>query len=218
MKKELIILFDLDGTLIDSTDAILESFYFAFEEQMFNYKKNDEDIKRLIGYPLELMFESLGVPKPNVINFIMSYKKHYRKISGKKTFLLPGAKEAVEMASKIGKLGIVTTKTTQYSIPLLKNFGILQYFETIIGRQEVINPKPDSEPIKLALQKMNYKTSDVVYMIGDTKLDLISASRANVKSIGLLSGYGTMEELQKHTNTIVENIHDAIRLIYKNNF
>ncbi len=53
MKKQTIILFDLDGTLIDSTDAIVSTFYHSFEKMNFDFKGNHEDIKALIGYPLE---------------------------------------------------------------------------------------------------------------------------------------------------------------------
>ena len=55
MKKN-IILFDLDGTLIDSTDAIVSTFMYSFKEMNFNFKGNEEDIKSYIGYPLDIMY------------------------------------------------------------------------------------------------------------------------------------------------------------------
>ena len=61
MEKEKIILFDLDGTLIDSTDAILASFKSSFLDNKFEFEKDDEEIKKLIGYPLDVMFTNLGV-------------------------------------------------------------------------------------------------------------------------------------------------------------
>jgi phosphoglycolate phosphatase len=213
MNKDLIILFDLDGTLIDSTEAILESFYYAFNDQKFDFKGNDQNIKDEIGYPLDVMFETLGVKKDNVWDFVASYKKHYREISEEKTILLPDAKEAVEEASKIARLGVVTTKTTQYSIPLLDNFGLLKYFETIIGRQEVQNPKPHPEPIEKALENLKSKANKNTYIIGDTKLDLIAANAANINSVGVLCGYGYEDELRKYTSNIATNSLNAIKLI-----
>jgi phosphoglycolate phosphatase len=213
MNKDLIILFDLDGTLIDSTDAILESFYFAFKDQNFDFTGNDQNIKDEIGYPLDVMFATLGVNKEDVWNFVDSYKLHYRKISKEKTTLLPNAKEAVINASKIARLGVVTTKTTRYSIPLLENFGLLEYFETIIGRQEVENPKPHPEPILNALKNMNEIGHTNTYMIGDTKLDLIAAQKANIKSVGVLCGYGKEVNLREYTSLIATNSLEAIKLI-----
>jgi len=213
MNKKLTILFDLDGTLIDSTDAILESFYFAFDEQNFHFTGTQQHIKDEIGYPLDVMFETLGVNKSKVWDFVTSYKKHYREISEEKTVLLPDAFEAVKEASKIATLGVVTTKTTQYSIPLLKSFKIFDYFDTIIGRQEVEHPKPHPEPILKALENLGIKDNKNVYIIGDTKLDLIAANSANIKSVGVLCGYGYEEELRKYTNNIATNSLNAIKLI-----
>ncbi len=212
-KQDTIILFDLDGTLIDSTDAILESFYFAFQDQNFQFKGSDQDIKDEIGYPLDIMFATLGAPKEKVWDFVDSYKSHYKLISQAKTTLLPGATESVKEASQIARLAIVTTKTTQYSIEMLENFGIFKYFETIIGRQEVQNPKPHPEPILNALKNMDASKHKNCYMIGDTKLDLIAANEAGVKSIALLCGYGKEEELRKYTTNIATNSLNAIKLI-----
>ena len=211
--KNITILFDLDGTLIDSTEAILESFYYAFEKQNYNFSGDDEEIKSHIGYPLDVMFANLGIEQDKVVDFVNSYKDNYRKISEEKTILLDFAKEAVVEASKFAKLAVVTTKTTIYSIPLLKNLGIFEYFEVIIGHQEVQNPKPDPEPIEVALKKMKIVPSKDVFMIGDTKLDLIAANRANVSSCGVLCGYGYKKELCCYTPYVTTNALEAVNLI-----
>jgi phosphoglycolate phosphatase len=212
MKKnnEMIILFDLDGTLIDSTDAIVGSFYHSFSELKFDFKGSSEDIKNEIGYPLDVMYETLGVPKNDAATFVNSYKNKYRKISEKKTILLPNALEAIKLASSFARLGIVTTKTTKYTVPLLKNFAIFDYFETIIGRQEVTHPKPHPEPILKALENMNIVVHNEIYMIGDTKLDLISAQEAGINGIGVLCGYGKKDDLECYTNSIYNNTLEAI--------
>ena len=213
MNKNITILFDLDGTLIDSTEAILESFHYAFEKEKFQFNGNDEEIKSHIGYPLDIMFANLGVSEDRVTDFVNSYKENYQKISEAKTVLLDFAKESVIEAYKFARLAVVTTKTTQYSIPLLKNLGIFEYFETIIGRQEVKNPKPDPEPIEVALKNMNLEPSREVFMIGDTKLDLIAANRAGISSCGVLCGYGYKKELCCYTPYVVTNPLEAVKLI-----
>ncbi|NPA11812.1 MAG: HAD family hydrolase, partial [Epsilonproteobacteria bacterium] len=93
------VLFDLDGTLIDSTEAILEGFEVSFRS--FNKTPpKPQDVKKLIGLPLDVMFENLGAEKEKVWDYVDTYKQHYRKISKQKTVLLPYAKEAVIEASK----------------------------------------------------------------------------------------------------------------------
>ena len=209
-----IILFDLDGTLIDSTDAIVSTFRFAFKEQGFDFRGSDKNIKDLIGYPLDIMFERLGVSKQKVWDYVDSYKNRYRVISVEQTTLLENAFEAVQLASKIARVSVVTTKTRMYTIPILDNFNITQYFEVITGRENVENPKPHPEPILKTLAQMNYdKNKDEVYMIGDTKLDLICANEAKVNAIGVLCGYSDEEELLNYTNIVKKDALEAIKYI-----
>ena len=203
----MIILFDLDGTLIDSTEAILESFHHSFDFHKLS-RKDDEEIKALIGYPLDIMYENLGVEKGVISEIITTYKEHYRDISTQKTELLKNAKEAVELAKEFATLGIVTTKTGHYSKVLMEHFNIMHHFDVRIGREDVQNPKPHAEPIMKALEKLDTKNKEI-WMIGDTKLDLIAAQAANVNSIGVLSGYDKIETLKMFTNVILNDALEA---------
>jgi phosphoglycolate phosphatase len=213
MGEKLIILFDLDGTLIDSTDAILETFHHSFKKHGFAHPK-DEDIKALIGYPLDVMYEELGVSKDEVWNFVTTYKEYYREISRQKTTLIQNAKEAVIKASEFAVLGIVTTKTGTYSKVLMEHFEIMQYFDVLIGREDVDKPKPDAQPIQRALEVLNLEDKDV-WMIGDTKLDLISAKNAGINSIGVLSGYDDLDTLEKYTSVTFSDVLDAVSYLKK---
>jgi phosphoglycolate phosphatase len=207
--KKIVILFDLDGTLIDSTEAILESFYYALKQQNFSHNVTKKMITDEIGHPLDVMFENVGV-KDNIHKYVDSYKEHYQTIHTKKTILLPQAKEAVQLASSFARLAIVTTKTTKFSQILLESFGIWEYFETIIGRQEVTNPKPHPEPIYKAMENLKVNSNDKIFMIGDTKLDLIAANSAKIHPIGVQCGYGTKEQLSPYTRDVYTNTYTAI--------
>jgi len=206
----MIILFDLDGTLIDSTESILESFHNAYEIHK-TPKVSDEAIKALIGYPLDVMFSNLGIEDEKVWDFVATYKEHYRKISTQKTQLLPFAKEAVALAHEFATLGIVTTKTGRYSKVLMEHFGLMDYFEVLIGREDVQNPKPHEEPILKALEAL--PKDDDVWMVGDTKLDLLSAKNAQVKALGVLSGYDSKETIQKYTEVIFDDALKGVRFL-----
>jgi len=212
--KENIILFDLDGTLIDSTDAIVSTFMHSFKELDYNFKGNEEDIKSFIGYPLDIMYGHLGIEENRVWDFVASYKNRYRKISTQKTTLLPNALEAVQLAAKIARISVVTTKTRLYTIPLLEHFKLNEHFEIVTGRENVENPKPHPEPVLITLEQMNYdKNLHNVWMIGDTKLDLIAANDANIDSVAVLCGYGKKDELKKYTVNIKKDALDAIKYI-----
>ena len=207
----MIILFDLDGTLIDSTEAILESFGVAYEKHG-REAPDSELIKAEIGHPLDHMFSTLGVEEEKVWDFVAAYKDHYRMISCQKTVLLPDAREAVELASKHATLGVVTTKTGKYSIELLEHLGLMHHFGVLIGREDVENPKPHPEPIYKALQALP-KTANEIWMVGDTCMDMLSAKEANVTGVGVTCGYAE----EKHLTGCAEYIHatalDAVRFI-----
>ena len=205
------ILFDLDGTLIDSTEAILESFDVSFKT--FNKKTpKEEEIKKLIGLPLDIMFEKLGINRDKVWDFVEAYKKHYRQISTQKTKLLPNAKEAVIEAKEFARLAIVTTKTARYSKELMEYFGLMDYFEVLIGRENVDNPKPHPEPILKALHLMNAH-KETSFMVGDTCLDMVSSKEAGVYGVGVIGDYTSIKELKECANIVKKDALEAVKFI-----
>jgi len=209
-----IILFDLDGTLIDSTEAILESFQKAYEVFGKEVPASD-DINSLIGLPLEMMFVKLGVDEAESLDYAKAYKEHYKTIHTEKTVLLPDVREALELAENHGRLGVVTTKTSEYSRILLEHFGIMKHFDILIGREDVTNPKPDPEPVERAMNALGYHYGKVTYMIGDTMADIMAAEKADIASIGVLCGYGNKDDLEEYADFVVKDAYQAVRLIEK---
>ncbi len=206
-----VILFDLDGTLIDSTEAILEGFRVAFET-FGGQPPCNEAIKKEIGHTLEDMFLTLGVEEHLIKRHVDAYKRHYRLISCEKTQLLEGAREAIEEASQFATLGVVTTKTGEYSTILLEHMDLMRYFDLLIGREHVTNPKPHPEPILEALKRLEYDKNRT-WMVGDTPMDILSANRADIKSIAVTSGYATKESLEKYASNICNSAKEAVLYI-----
>jgi phosphoglycolate phosphatase len=205
------ILFDLDGTLIDSTEAILESFHRTFDV-LGGEHPDDAAIKALIGHTLDDMYLRVGIPPEQVPEYVLTYKEHYRLISREKTLLLPKAREAIEAASGFARLGIVTTKTGLYSRELLEHFGVMELFDVLIGREDVTHAKPHPEPVQKALEFMaaDPKRS---WLIGDTRLDAGAARSAGIGCVGVLSGYDNAEQLRSLTPFIENNALEAVRFI-----
>ncbi len=209
------ILFDMDGTLIDSTEAILESFHRSYDIHGRSHP-DDEAIKALIGYPLDLMYERLGIEEAAVWDMVATYKAHYREISKQKTLLLPRAVEAIELASRYATLGIVTTKTGRYSQELLEHFNLMHHFAVLIGREHVENPKPHPEPVHKAMDAIATCKSETTWLIGDTRLDLEAAKKAGIKSVGVLSGYDNLEQLSTLCDIIKNDAFEAVLHIVNN--
>ncbi len=214
MCNKTIILFDLDGTLIDSTEAILQCFDDSFKH--FDLPTpSDEDIKALIGHPLDYMYLHLGIEEDKVWDFVDVYKKHYRKRSKSMTNFLPNAVKAIEEAASFARLGVVTTKTGEYSKILLEHMGVMHHFEVLIGRENVTHPKPHPEPILKALHQMDVHYKEDVWMVGDTCMDMVSAKDAGIGAVGVLCGYGNLTQLQKCSKFLQNDALDAIKLINK---
>lgn len=204
------ILFDLDGTLIDSTEAIVNGFYKAFRSYNLT-EPTKAQICSLVGHPLEYMFGSLGVKEHLIADFIAIYKDDYRQNYLAQTTLLPGGFEAVSKASEFANLGVVTTKTSLYSKNLLENLGILKYFSVVIGRDDVTHPKPNPEPILKALEAIG--KSPKSYMIGDTPMDAKAAKSAGIFSIGVTCGYESRENLESICDYVCLDTLSAVEYI-----
>ena len=214
MNKDKVILFDLDGTIIDSTDAIVSTFYHSFETMQYDFKGTDQDIISLIGYPLDIMYKELGIEEDKAWDFVDAYKNRYKEISTIKTLLLKDSIKALQLASTFARVSVVTTKTRKYTIPLLDHFNINHHFDIVTGIECVENPKPHPEPIIKTLNDMKYKDElNKVWMIGDTKLDLIAANEAKINSVGVLCGYGTQAELEKYTKNVKIDTLKAVEFI-----
>jgi len=106
----------------------------------------------------------------------------------------------------------VTTKTGEYSTILLEHMGLMKYFDVLIGREHVVHPKPHSEPIFKALEKLEHEL-DSVWMIGDTPMDILSANAAGVKSVAVTSGYSTQKVLEECASQICKSAREAVRYI-----
>jgi phosphoglycolate phosphatase len=130
------------------------------------------------------------------------------------TTLLPGAKEAVELAASFATLGVVTTKTGRYSVELLEHLKIMHHFKTLIGREDVIHPKPHPEPVLKAMKHLNAHAQNT-WMIGDTCMDINSSAKAKVKSVAVKCGYGADDELHRCSEFVKENALEAVRFIEK---
>lgn len=209
-----IVLFDLDGTIIDSTEAILESFDKAYTSFGVDVPPA-EKIKSLIGLPLDVMFVKLGVEEADAMAYVKAYKEHYGTIHTQKTVLLPHAREAMELAYGYAKIGIVTTKTSEYSRILLEYFDLMQFCDLLIGREDVEHPKPHPEPIEKALRELCHRSGQVTYFVGDTDVDMLAAEAAGIGCVGVLSGYMTKEELSETADFITADVYEAVKLIDK---
>jgi len=184
--------FDLDGTLVDSTEAIVESFFHTFERLGIRPPERDR-IVQTIGYTLEEQFSLFTDHDPAACTRV--YRAHYETIACAKSVLLPGAAESLERFDEAGlRLGFATSKRLKYAVMILEHLGILDYFTSQIGPDEVTYPKPHPEAVLKSLNHLNV-AADEMFFVGDTHFDVLAARDARVRCLCVTTGYNSREEL-----------------------
>jgi phosphoglycolate phosphatase-like HAD superfamily hydrolase len=184
--------FDLDGTVFDSTEAIVESFMHTFEVLGEPPPPRDA-VVRSIGYVLEDQFALFTKRDPS--ECVRIYRDWYSTIACEKTTLLPGAEDSLSRLRAAGlKLGFATSKGRVYAEMILSHLGVLHYFESRIGPDEVTHPKPHPEAVWKSLEKLEV-SCDEMFLVGDTHFDVLAARAAAVRCVCVCTGYNSREEL-----------------------
>ena len=186
------VLFDLDGTLIDASQAICFSFNEALIQHNLKPLPEDE-IKAAIGRPLRELFSERGEQVP-VGELVEGYKQAFARVADGRSFVMPGAKACVSTLSERNKLGVVTSRSSAGTIRILRDFGLLDYFSTLVGIDDVDEPKPSPAPVLFALGKLEVAAPRSVF-VGDTTYDMEAGKKAGTKTIGVTSGSHHREEL-----------------------
>lgn len=203
--------FDLDGTLIDSTDAIVESFLHTFRT-IGEPPPPAQAIVESIGHVLEDQFALLTRHDPTECARI--YREHYGAVCCEKTTLMPGGHEALESLADAGfKLGFVTSKRRRYAEQILDHLEVLHYFSVRIGPDDVARPKPHPDALHLALQQFGVAAPSML-LIGDTEFDVLAARAAGVACYCVTTGYATAQELEAlHPDGIFASLADIANRI-----
>jgi pyrophosphatase PpaX len=217
MKKIDTILFDLDGTLIDTNEIIIKSYQFAFHTHFPNVKLSRNEIIDRIGPPLETIF-NMYTNSPFVVSAaIDSYRNYYVKYEANYHSLYPGVYDGVKKLKELGyNLGIVTSKFKQAAMPSFKHYGLDKYFDVFIALDDVKEPKPSAEPVLKALAKFPGYTGAI--MIGDNQGDILSGKNANIYSAGVawsIKGVPHLKEV--NPDYMLFSMNDLIKIVNRLN-
>lgn len=187
------VVFDLDGTLIDSTDAIVASFVHSFEHVGDPVPSRDEILK-YISIPLEKHFAELTERDPIEMSAI--YREHYFATCTEGTNLLPGARTTLgKLQTADLRLAVATSKSCRGSEIILEDLGVDHFFEFVVGADSVTHHKPHPEALLMSLEKLRLGPDEMVY-VGDTKYDTEAAKSAGVRCVAVATGYAPREELE----------------------
>ncbi|HUY70257.1 MAG TPA: HAD family hydrolase [Candidatus Baltobacteraceae bacterium] len=215
-----LVIFDLDGTLIDNRDAIVYAYREMLKEFNYNPPKL-EWIYTRIGLPLDATFRIISNNAgEDVINkMIDSFRDHYIRNCDHGVRMLDGAKELLSYLKNNGfKVGLATTKGDAGLQELLRRMKIDHFFDLAVGLSKEFRPKPDPSMLLYIMDKLSVDRSRTLY-VGDTPVDVAAARNANVKSVAVATGMDigatTLQELKNaNPDIMVQNIIDVTAYLY----
>ncbi|MDR0268909.1 pyrophosphatase PpaX [Paenibacillus sp.] len=177
------ILFDLDGTIIDTNELIITSFMHVLEKHQLAPLKREEIIPKM-GTTLEHQlqhFSGMG----DITALMASYRSYSNEHHDAMVRLFPHVEEVVKQLHAKGiRLGVVTTKNKPGTIRVMEMFDLKKYMGAVITVNDVDHPKPHAEPVLKAVDMLGSEPSRTL-MVGDSPADIQSAKAAGVKSAGV---------------------------------
>lgn len=181
MKRYTTILFDFDGTVMDTNNVILQSWQHTFRT-VYGEERPEEDIIRTFGEPLEITMKKM-VPDRPLEEAIEIYRSYHKDNFGKLISVFPGMKELIAELSRQGyKLGLVTSRLKGTTYQGLEAYDLRQYFDCVITADDCTKHKPDPQPVLKALEKLGVKPDEAM-MLGDSLFDIRCAHNAGVTSV-----------------------------------
>jgi len=188
------VLFDLDGTLTDSGEGIINCAALALEHFHLPIPSREE-LRVFVGPPLQETFVSHGVPPERVEEAIRVYRSRYIPIGKFENTPYPGIRELLEALKAEGfKLYVATSKPEGISAEILEHFGLAKYFDRICGATMDLSRSTKEAVIAYLLEYCG-RAEDMV-MVGDTKFDILGAAAHGIPAIGVAWGYGKTADME----------------------
>ncbi|QTH42115.1 pyrophosphatase PpaX [Cohnella sp. LGH] len=177
------VLFDLDGTIIDTNELIIQSFMHALIGHV-PASFGREHIIPSMGEPLSVQMKHF-TGREDVATLVGAYRDYNLLKHDEMVSLFPGVKETIEQLHRQGiRLGVVTTKMRETTLRALKLLEIYSYMDTIVTLDDVDNAKPHPEPVAKAVAALGAEASKTL-MVGDSSVDIVSALRAGAVPVGV---------------------------------
>lgn len=189
------VVFDLDGTLVDSSHTIYEATLAAFKDMNIDAVIRKEDIDRKIGAHFREIFEELEVIIDDVESFISIYKRYYFEFINTSK-LYPGVIEVLQSLHSMKiKTALLTTKNQEQAEKIIHHFNLSRYFDYLMGRRPDFPVKPAPEPLLHICKELETDCADILF-VGDTEFDIRCGKNAGSSTCAVSYGYRTMEQIE----------------------
>lgn len=200
MKKKLLI-FDVDGTLRDSDDEVVEKFSRTLIKLKFGENRARKIARALIMKlegPVNQTYHLMD--RFGVDHYFRSFIEKFSK--PKEMLIIDGVKEMLETLKEKYYLAVASARGATQTHKFLDDFGLKDYFDVVVTGDCTYFTKPYPHPLLYAASTVGVDIKDCI-MIGDTPTDIKAANNAKCKSIAVLCGLGEIEELQRHGASLI---------------
>ena len=198
-------LFDLDGTLTDSGEGIINCAQYAFRQMGYPVPKREE-MGVFVGPPLWQSFIKFGIPPERADEAVEVFRSRYIPIGKFENIPYPGIRELLEALKNRGwKLYVATSKPEVTAVEILEHFDLAKYFRLICGADMGHDREKKSDVIRYLLKQS--PQNGKMLMVGDTKYDVAGAHKVGIACVGVRYGYAAPGELEEAgADYIVEDI------------
>lgn len=214
MKNYDVILFDLDGTLTDSSPGIINSIVYALKKYDIAVE-NTETLRKFLGPPLHESFkEFYGFDEDKSMEAVSFYREYFSTKGLLENRVYDGVPKLLkELRDNGEKIILATSKPQPFTDRIMKHFDLVKHFEFIAGSNMDGTRSKKADVIEYALQQCNVVDKSKVVMVGDRKHDIIGAKTVGIDSIGVEYGYGDYEELNSAGATYIAKTVDDLKNI-----
>ncbi len=188
-----LIIFDLDGTLMDAYRAVWESVNYALRKTDFP-PESHANIKKNVGWGDKHLLRGL-VGEHNVLRVLKIYRRHHAQALQTGVRLMPGARALLAELKKGGyRLAVASNRPRRFSLIALRVLGIRPFFDVVVCGDEVPRGKPAPDMFRRILQRCNISPREAVY-VGDMTIDVEAGRRAKIRTVAIPTGSCRRSEL-----------------------
>lgn len=209
------VLFDVDGTLLDTVELIIQSYQHTFRTHL-GREVPEERILAGIGSPLVDHLSLYAADPGEVATMVETYRAFNMTNHDRLTKVFPGVQETVRSLAEQGlKLGVVSSKIRRPVLRGLQLFDLSRYFQTAVCLEDTERHKPDPAPVLLALEQLGVAAEDAL-MVGDSPADLEAGRRAGTATAAV--GWSTFSRAQlayANPDYVLERMEDLLALCRK---